>query len=76
MPPHYADINPAQLPAELMQEYTLNKPPGAPPVFLYVVDTCIDEEDLKSLKDSLIVSLNLLPQHALVGLITYGTMVP
>ena len=56
-------------------EYVLNKNPGAPPVFLYVVDTCLDEEDLKALRDSLIVSLNLLPQHALVGLITFGTMV-
>jgi protein transport protein SEC23 len=61
---------------ELMSiEYTLNKPLGPPPVFLYVVDTCLEEDDLKSLKDSLIVSLNLLPAHALVGLVTYGTMV-
>ncbi|KAI8912659.1 hypothetical protein EDD86DRAFT_201949 [Gorgonomyces haynaldii] len=79
LPPHYADISPQQLPPELMQdfttiEYVLNKPPGPPPVFLYVVDTCLDEEDLKSLRDSLIVSLNLLPQNALVGLITFGTM--
>ncbi|KAJ1339306.1 protein transporter sec23 [Batrachochytrium salamandrivorans] len=67
------------MPLELMQEYlsieyVLNKNPGAPPVFLYVVDTCLDEEDLKALRDSLIVSLNLLPQHALVSLITFGTM--
>lgn len=46
-----------------------------PPIFLYVVDTCVDEDDLKALKDSLVVSLSLLPPHALVGLITYGTMV-
>lgn len=56
-------------------EYVLNKPPGPPPVFLYVVDLCLDEQELKSLKDSLILSLGLLPQHALIGLITYGTMV-
>ncbi|EGF83355.1 hypothetical protein BATDEDRAFT_32725 [Batrachochytrium dendrobatidis JAM81] len=79
LPPHYANISPSQMPLELMQEYlsieyVLNKNPGAPPVFLYVVDTCLDEEDLKALRDSLIVSLNLLPQHALVGLITFGTM--
>ena len=41
----------------------------------FVVDTCIDEQDLKSLKDSLIVSLSLLPPECLVGLITFGTMV-
>ena len=46
-----------------------------PPIFLYVVDTCVDEDDLKALKDSLVVSLSLLPPHALVGLITFGTMV-
>lgn len=80
LPPHYSDISPNQLPPELMQEYmsieyVLNKQPSNPPIFLYVVDTCLRDEDLKALKDSLIVSLNLLPPHALVGLITYGTMV-
>jgi protein transport protein SEC23 len=79
LPPHYADISPQQLPPELMQdylsmEYILNKPPSNPPVFLYVVDTCLRDLDLASLKDSIIVSLNLLPPNALVGLITYGTM--
>ncbi|KAI9357972.1 hypothetical protein DFJ73DRAFT_820073 [Zopfochytrium polystomum] len=78
-PPHYKDISPNSLPLELLREYTtteyvMMKPPSLPPVFLYVVDTCLDEEDLKALKDSLIVSLSLLPPQALVGLITYGTM--
>ncbi|KAJ3277055.1 GTPase-activating protein S23 [Terramyces sp. JEL0728] len=58
----------------LTMEYRLNKPPAGPPVFVFVVDTCLREEDLKSLKDSLIVSINLLPQNALVGLVTFGTM--
>lgn len=80
LPPHYSDISPSQLPPELMQEflsieYILPKPPTAQPVFLYVVDTCLREEDLNSLRDSIIVSLNLLPQNALVGLVTFGTMV-
>jgi protein transport protein SEC23 len=56
-------------------EYVLNKQPANPPIFLYVIDTCLRDEDMKALKDSLIVSLNLLPLHALVGLVTYGTMV-
>ncbi len=42
---------------------------------LFVVDTCLDETDLKALRDTLVVSLSLLPPYALVGLITYGTMV-
>ena len=46
-----------------------------PPIFLFVVDTCLEDEDLKAMKDSLVVSLSLLPPHALVGLITFGTMV-
>ena len=40
-----------------------------------MVDTCLDEEDLKALRDALVVSLSLLPPYALVGLITFGTMV-
>ena len=40
-----------------------------------MVDTCLDEEDLKALRDAIVVSLSLIPPYALVGLITYGTMV-
>jgi protein transport protein SEC23 len=80
LPPHYADISPNQMPPELSQnfltiEYILNKPPSNPPIFLYLVDTCLREEDLRSLKESIIVSLSLLPPNSLVGLITFGTMV-
>lgn len=39
---------------------------------MFVVDTCQDEGDLNSLKENLIMSLSLLPAHALVGLITFG----
>lgn len=46
-----------------------------PPIYLYVVDTCMDEEELGALKDSLQMSLSLLPQNALIGLITFGKMV-
>ncbi|KAI0086877.1 hypothetical protein BDY19DRAFT_959387 [Irpex rosettiformis] len=78
-PPHYKDISNTNLPAELLAkyttiEYTLSRPAQVPPVFLFVVDTCLDEEDLKALRDALVVSLSLLPPYALVGLITYGTM--
>jgi hypothetical protein len=79
-PPHYKDISNTNLPAELLPkyttiEYTLARPAQVPPIFLFVVDTCLDEEDLKALRDALVVSLSLIPQYALVGLITYGTMV-
>jgi protein transport protein SEC23 len=78
-PPHYKDISNTNLPAELLAkyttiEYTLSRPAQVPPIFLFVVDTCLDEEDLKALRDALVVSLSLLPPYALVGLITFGTI--
>jgi protein transport protein SEC23 len=79
-PPHYKDISNTNLPAELLPkyttiEYTLSRPAPVPPIFFLVVDTCLDEEDLKALRDALVVSLSLIPPYALVGLITFGTMV-
>ncbi|CAG8666309.1 9162_t:CDS:10 [Ambispora leptoticha] len=78
-PPHYKDISNTNLPAELLPkyttiEYTFARGAQIPPIFLFVVDTCLEDDDLKALKDSLVVSLSLLPPHALVGLITFGTM--
>ncbi|CAO2658834.1 Nn.00g065570.m01.CDS01 [Neocucurbitaria sp. VM-36] len=79
LPPHYKDISEQQIPPELHAssttiEYRLPRPVEKPPIFLFVVDTCQEEDSLKALKDSIIMSLSLLPQYALVGLITYGTM--
>jgi hypothetical protein len=80
LPPHYKDISAEQIPPELHSanttiEYRLSRPAPSAPIFLFVVDTCQEEDSLKALKDSIIMSLSLLPQYALVGLITYGTMV-
>ena len=79
-PPHYKDISNTNLPAELLPkyttiEYTLARPAQIPPIFLFVVDTCLDEDDLKALRDAIVISLSLIPPYALVGLITFGTMV-
>ena len=79
-PPHYKDISNTNLPTELLPkyttiEYTLSRPAQIPPIFLYTVDTCLDEEDLAALKSAIVQSLALLPANALVGLITFGTMV-
>lgn len=46
-----------------------------PPIFLFVVDTCMDDEELGALTNTLQMSLSLLPSHALVGLITFGNVV-
>jgi len=79
-PPHYAGISEQHQPAEIMPsfstiEYTLMRQQASPLVYLFVVDTCLDEEDLNALKESLQMSLSLLPPNALIGLITYGRMV-
>ncbi len=79
-PPQYAAISEGNVPAELIPqfstlEYTIARAPAMPPVFLFVVDTCMDEEELSALRESLQMSLSLLPQNAMVGLITFGKMV-
>jgi protein transport protein SEC23 len=81
-PPHYAEnITETNLPAELIPQFTTleyelpSLSPTGPPVFLLVVDTCVHEDELVHLRDSLQQTLNILPDDALVGLITFGTMV-
>jgi protein transport protein SEC23 len=79
LPPHYKDITTNAIPPELHPanttiEYRLSRPAPTPPIFVYVVDTCQEEDSLKALKDSLIMSLSLLPPSALGGFITFGTM--
>ena len=80
LPQHYKDITQDNIPPELHPssttiEYKLSRPAPAPPIFVYALDTCQEEDSLKALKDSLIISLSLLPPNALIGLITFGTMV-
>lgn len=80
LPPHYKDITANAIPPELHPsnttiEYRLSRPAQNPPIFFYVVDTCQEDDSLAALKESLIMSLSLLPENALVGLITFGTMV-
>jgi len=79
-PEQYSQISATSLPAELFPkystiEYTLPMPKGNAPAFLFVVDTCMPEEEFKALKDSIIEALGLIPQDAYVGLITCGATV-
>ena len=79
-PAHYASISETNLPAELFPtyttiEYTLQRPKAPPPAYLFVVDVCLVEDELAALRQSLAQALSLLPEDALVGLITYGTHV-
>jgi protein transport protein SEC23 len=80
-PPHYAGMSQTNLPAELLPtvttiEYVVTRnQPLLPPAFLFVVDTCLRQEEMKAVKDSLLQALELIPPTACVGLITFGTTV-
>ncbi|MBA0875879.1 hypothetical protein Goshw_024577, partial [Gossypium schwendimanii] len=86
-PPHYAMISETNLPCELYPQYTTvqyslqanpdpNNPsnvPQLPPVFVFVLDTCMIEEELGFVKSAMKQALGLLPEHALVGFVSFGT---
>jgi protein transport protein SEC23 len=79
-PQNYADISESNLPLELFPQYTtieyaLPTRQTLPPVFLFVVDTCLPEDELHALKSNILLSLTLIPENSLVGLITFGAMV-
>ncbi|KAK2406064.1 Protein transport protein S23 C [Trifolium repens] len=81
-PPHYASISDANLPAELFSQYTTveydspgDNSPHVPPVYLFVVDTCVIEEEIGFLRSAISQAVELLPDNSLVGLITFGTFV-
>ncbi|KAL8028440.1 hypothetical protein ABFX02_14G160200 [Erythranthe guttata] len=84
-PPHYQSISEQNLPAELFPQYTTieydtqspneNPQPVSSNVFLFVVDTCVIEEELGFLKSALLQVLGMVPENCLIGLITFGTYV-
>ncbi|BAF23944.1 protein transport protein SEC23 C [Oryza sativa Japonica Group] len=81
-PQHYSSISESNLPAELFPQYTTvefmstaETGPVVPPVFLFVVDTCMIEEEIDYLKSALAQAIELLPDQSLVGFITFGTYV-
>ncbi|KAI3904405.1 hypothetical protein MKW98_014585 [Papaver atlanticum] len=80
-PPGYDSLSEDNLPAELFPQYTTieyespSEKSSIPPVFLFVVDTCMIEEELGFLKSALSQAIDLLPDNSLVGLITFGSYV-
>ncbi|KAG8087409.1 hypothetical protein GUJ93_ZPchr0010g9914 [Zizania palustris] len=81
-PQHYSSISESNVPAELFPQYTTAEymstaetGPVVPPVFLFVVDTCMIEEEIGYLKSALAQAIELLPDQSLVGFITFGTYV-
>lgn len=80
LPKTYQITSPETLPLELQPqnatvEYAFGRVANYPPVFMFVVDVCQDAENFAALKDTLLVSLSLLPPNALIGLVSYGTNV-
>uniref|UniRef100_A0A0L8FTR9 Protein transport protein SEC23 n=1 Tax=Octopus bimaculoides TaxID=37653 RepID=A0A0L8FTR9_OCTBM len=79
-PQQYSAISEQHQPAEIIPqfstvEYIIARATCHPPVYLIVLDTCMEDEDLQAVKESLQMSLSLLPPNALIGLITFGKMV-
>ncbi|ESQ46071.1 hypothetical protein EUTSA_v10000056mg [Eutrema salsugineum] len=80
-PSSYSSIADNNLPPELFPHCTtveylcdsFSSP--SPPVFLFVVDTCLISEELDFLKSSLFQALDLLPDTSIVGLITFDSLV-
>ncbi|KAL9269206.1 transport protein SEC23 E-like protein [Drosera capensis] len=90
-PQHYAGVSEANVPAELYPQYTtvqysldanlsgagVGEVRGAmaAPVFVFVVDTCVIDEELGFVKSALKRAIGLLPDNALVGFVSFGTQV-
>ncbi|KAL7105980.1 hypothetical protein ACP275_07G082400 [Erythranthe tilingii] len=88
-PQHYSSMSQTNMPAELYPnfpsiEYSIPNnqnpqnynPVVAPsPIFLFVLDTCMIEEELEAAKSALKRAIGMLPDNAMVGFISYGTQV-
>ncbi|XP_058093436.1 protein transport protein SEC23 E-like [Magnolia sinica] len=85
-PPHYSMISESNVPAELYPQYTTVEYSVGPtdpaaaasppqPVFLFVLDICVIEEELEFVKSALRQAIGLLPDNAMVGFMSFGTQV-
>ena len=61
--------------SSLGEKYRTTSSSTSSPVFLFLVDTCVAEEELRFLKSSLTQAIDMITSSYLVGLITFGTMV-
>lgn len=79
-PSTYANfISEENLPAELLPEsmtveYRLSKKESNSPIFIFLIDTAVEEDELNELKDSIQGVLGSLPQDCQIGIITFGNM--
>ncbi|KAF9660920.1 hypothetical protein SADUNF_Sadunf19G0013900 [Salix dunnii] len=86
-PPHYSMISETNLPAELYSQYTTieytigdknQNPVGEFDVksaFVFVLDTCMIEEEFEYAKSEVKRAIGLLPENAMVGFVSFGTQV-
>ncbi|PWA68364.1 protein PRD1 [Artemisia annua] len=82
-PHHYSGISETNVPSELYPqyttvEYTLPVPDRQTlpqPVYVFVVDTCMIEEELRFAKLAVQQALEFLPENALVGFVSFGMQV-
>ncbi|KAK4772029.1 hypothetical protein SAY86_013804 [Trapa natans] len=75
--PQYTTVQYTLNPSPPMQSQTMegSSPNSHPPVFLFVLDTCMIEEELGYAKSALKQAIGLLPDNALAGFVSFGTQV-
>jgi protein transport protein SEC23 len=74
-PAYYSDISPEHAPAELFDssttiEYIPDSPadvPHLPPVYIFIVDTALSEDELDACKSTLEQALQMMPGDCLIG---------
>ncbi|XP_060181362.1 protein transport protein SEC23 B-like [Lycium barbarum] len=83
-PQHYSGISETNVPAELYPQFTTIQygsgqnqvlGGGSGQVYVFVLDTCVLEEELEYAKSGLKRAIGMLPDYAMVGFISYGTQV-
>lgn len=79
-PGTYSNISPEHMPAELFPEcttieYVLPQQTTYPPIYIFIVDTAVSEEELEACKNTLKQALTMMPENCLIGLISFGTHV-
>ncbi|KAG9390471.1 COPII coat complex component, Sec23 (Sec23) [Carpediemonas membranifera] len=82
LPSNYAGITETHLPAELAQtsntiEYNLSftNEKRQHPVYLFVLDLCLPEDEFESMKERVSNAILALPEDAVIGLVTFGTTI-
>jgi Sec23/Sec24 trunk domain/Sec23/Sec24 zinc finger len=79
-PQYYSDISPEHMPSELFPEcttieYMLPTQTQYPPIYIFIIDTAVSEDELEACKSTLKQALQMMPENCLIGLITFGTHV-